>query len=229
MLADRVGIIDHGKIVAEGTPAALKAEIGRPTRRGGARAIPTQRGSRRDVLGRFGERARRRPQRRAPSGSRRRRASLADVVRALDAEGIAIANLQLHAPTLDDVFLARPAARSRAPSEAEAEAEDAARRGEPSVERRPRAPRRQLARRSVVRTLRQPAKVVPALDLPAVPARGQRRRPRGGDQPPRLPDRLLPHLRARRALHPGRALRGDRTPAPTWPGTSRPASSTAWR
>ena len=31
VLADRVGIIDHGEIVAEGTPAALKAEIGRPT------------------------------------------------------------------------------------------------------------------------------------------------------------------------------------------------------
>ena len=30
-LADRVGIIDHGRIVAEGTPAELKAEIGRPT------------------------------------------------------------------------------------------------------------------------------------------------------------------------------------------------------
>src|SRR6188472_1277500 len=30
-LADRVGIIDHGQIVAEGTPAALKAQIGRPT------------------------------------------------------------------------------------------------------------------------------------------------------------------------------------------------------
>jgi len=30
-LADRVGIIDHGKIVAEGTPAQLKEEIGSPT------------------------------------------------------------------------------------------------------------------------------------------------------------------------------------------------------
>src|SRR6187397_1038227 len=29
-LADRVGIIDHGHIVAEGTPAELKATIGRP-------------------------------------------------------------------------------------------------------------------------------------------------------------------------------------------------------
>src|SRR3954462_5727811 len=30
-LANRVGIIDHGKIVAEGTPGALKAEIGDPS------------------------------------------------------------------------------------------------------------------------------------------------------------------------------------------------------
>ena len=30
-LADRIGIIDRGKIAAEGTPAALKAEVGRPT------------------------------------------------------------------------------------------------------------------------------------------------------------------------------------------------------
>src|SRR5690349_16062860 len=30
-LANRVGIIDHGTIVAEGTPAALKEEVGRPT------------------------------------------------------------------------------------------------------------------------------------------------------------------------------------------------------
>src|SRR5204863_2888739 len=31
VLAGRVGIIDHGRIVAEGTPSELKAEIGRPT------------------------------------------------------------------------------------------------------------------------------------------------------------------------------------------------------
>jgi ABC-type uncharacterized transport system ATPase subunit len=33
--------------------------------------------------------------------------TLADVVRALDAEDIAVAHLQLHAPSLDDVFLAQ--------------------------------------------------------------------------------------------------------------------------
>src|SRR6202045_470773 len=31
VLADRVAIIDRGRIVAEGTPEALKAEVGRPT------------------------------------------------------------------------------------------------------------------------------------------------------------------------------------------------------
>ena len=34
-------------------------------------------------------------------------AQLADVVRALDAENIHMEHLQLHAPTLDDVFLAK--------------------------------------------------------------------------------------------------------------------------
>src|SRR2546422_649885 len=31
VLADRLGIIDHGRIVAEGTPQELKAQVGRPT------------------------------------------------------------------------------------------------------------------------------------------------------------------------------------------------------
>src|ERR671939_1225160 len=38
VLADRVGIIDHGHLVAEGTPAALKAEVGRPT----VEAVPAE-------------------------------------------------------------------------------------------------------------------------------------------------------------------------------------------
>jgi hypothetical protein len=33
--------------------------------------------------------------------------SLTEVVRALDAQGIEVAHLQVHAPTLDDVFLAK--------------------------------------------------------------------------------------------------------------------------
>ena len=53
-LADRVGIIDHGQIVAEGTTEALKAEIGRPT----VEAIPARRdrpGCVARILERFGE------------------------------------------------------------------------------------------------------------------------------------------------------------------------------
>src|ERR1700726_3312794 len=54
VLADRVGIIDRGRIVAEGTPAELKAAIGRPS----VEAIPQDPGDRdrlEAVLPRFGE------------------------------------------------------------------------------------------------------------------------------------------------------------------------------
>src|SRR5438270_10031021 len=54
ILADRVGIIDRGKIVAEGTPAELKAEIGQPT----LEAIPINAADRpvlAAALKRFGE------------------------------------------------------------------------------------------------------------------------------------------------------------------------------
>ena len=34
-------------------------------------------------------------------------ADLAEIVRALDAEDLSVENLQLHQPTLDDVFLAK--------------------------------------------------------------------------------------------------------------------------
>ena len=104
-LANRVGIIDHGQIVAEGTPAELKAEIGRPT----VEATPREPGERERlaaVLERFGERAGASP-RGAAARLEGGEAQLAEVVRALDGEGIAIEQLQLHAPSLDDVFLAK--------------------------------------------------------------------------------------------------------------------------
>ena len=106
-LAARVGIIDHGQIVAEGTPEALKAEIGEPS----VEAVPADPARRDDVarvLQRFG--GGECPHTIDESVAVRLKggdASLADVVRALDAEGIEVAHLQLHAPTLDDVFLAK--------------------------------------------------------------------------------------------------------------------------
>ncbi len=56
-LADRVGIIDHGKIVAEGTPAKLKAEIGSPTVEV-APGDPSESDTLAEELSRFGEPAR---------------------------------------------------------------------------------------------------------------------------------------------------------------------------
>jgi ABC-2 type transport system ATP-binding protein len=105
VLADRVGIIDRGRIVAEGTPAELKEAIGRPS----VEATPQDPGDRERLtvaLARFGEEAAAAPGSvavRLPKGV----SDLADIVRSLDAEGLRIADLRLHSPTLDDVFLAK--------------------------------------------------------------------------------------------------------------------------
>jgi ABC-2 type transport system ATP-binding protein len=105
VLAHRVGIIDRGKIVAEGTPAELKRAIGRPS----VEAIPADPGDYERlvaVMRRFGEEAAAAPNGVAaqlPEGV----GDLAEIVRTLDAEGLPIADLRLHAPTLDDVFLAK--------------------------------------------------------------------------------------------------------------------------
>jgi ABC-2 type transport system ATP-binding protein len=103
VLADRVGIIDQGRIVAEGTPAALKAEIGRPS----VHAIPRREDDRERIaafLAGFGE----------PLATSRDVAvrlrdglGLADIVRAVDQNGVDVVDLELRAPTLDDVFLAK--------------------------------------------------------------------------------------------------------------------------
>jgi ABC-2 type transport system ATP-binding protein len=50
-------------------------------------------------------------------------AQLAEVVRALDAEDIHVQHLQLHAPTLDDVFLAKTGRSLEGGGEAEVEPE----------------------------------------------------------------------------------------------------------
>jgi ABC-2 type transport system ATP-binding protein len=120
VLADRVGIIDRGHIVAEGTPEELKDEIGRPSVEATPRD-PGRLGHTREVLARFGEAVTG-----SPKGAAVRLAGgdaqLAEVVRALDSEGIEIEELQLHAPTLDDVFLAKTGRSLEGEGEAEPEA-----------------------------------------------------------------------------------------------------------
>src|SRR5829696_3939378 len=103
-LAARVGIIDHGHIVAEGSPAALKAQVGRPTVEA-VPADPADHDRAAAILARFGD----------PCGSsngvavrlRSSEADLAGIVRALDADHLKVEHLELHQPSLDDVFLAK--------------------------------------------------------------------------------------------------------------------------
>src|SRR5206468_925269 len=103
VLADRVGIIDHGQIVAEGTPEALKRGLGRK-RIEVVPADPADRSMVAAVLAAFGQPYEGRPEAvsvRMPPGQD----GMEGIVRALDGAGVAVADLALHAPTLDDVFL----------------------------------------------------------------------------------------------------------------------------
>jgi ABC-2 type transport system ATP-binding protein len=105
VLADRIGIIDHGRIVAEGTPARLKAEIGSPTvevapsdPRSGERLaelLSGFEGLRRNGHGTVTVQL--------PGGE----SQLAEIVRILDHADLRVETLQLHQPSLDDVFLAK--------------------------------------------------------------------------------------------------------------------------
>jgi ABC-2 type transport system ATP-binding protein len=104
VLADRVGIIHRGHIVAEGTPDELKAQIGRPT----VEAVPadeSQRAGIEELLRQFGTPAQGSPE--AVCARIEQEADLADIIRALDAAGLHVAQIHLHEPTLDDVFLAK--------------------------------------------------------------------------------------------------------------------------
>jgi ABC-2 type transport system ATP-binding protein len=105
VLADRIGIIDHGHIVAEGTPAQLKAEIGGPS----VEVTPADAGAGGELAELL-----------APLGELRREGNgsvtvqlpggeseLAEIVRVLDRAQLRVETLQLHQPSLDDVFLVK--------------------------------------------------------------------------------------------------------------------------
>jgi len=100
-LADRVGIIDAGRMAAEDTPSALKAEAGKPHL-----DVSLAEGDKREaeaILARFGA---------VPAARdgvvsvelEHGAAQVAQVVRALDEAGLAVGSLDLVEPTLDDVF-----------------------------------------------------------------------------------------------------------------------------
>lgn len=120
-LADNVGIIDSGRIVAEGTPDSLKAEVGNPHLQlhlaGGSaaeaeallasvgRLLPPKDG--RCVLVEVANGA----------------ADIPRVVRLLDEAGIAVESLELVKPTLDDVFVEKTGYHLASEDEEDAEQE----------------------------------------------------------------------------------------------------------
>ena len=106
-LADRVGIIARGNLVAEGTPALLKSRVGEPTvhvELADAGSAPAAREALAD-LGTLEPGSEGTPCRvalRTPAG----RTAIGPVIRALDDHGVAVEFVEVETPTLDDVFMA---------------------------------------------------------------------------------------------------------------------------
>ncbi|MET8546760.1 ATP-binding cassette domain-containing protein [Kitasatospora sp. NPDC004799] len=108
-LCDRVAIVDHGRVVAEGTPEALKREIS-----GDVVLVGLDAGA--DAFARAAEVLRPQPylHRLEQNGDEGLRLYLEDgaaaiprLLRALEAAGVTPGTVQLQRPSLDDVFLAR--------------------------------------------------------------------------------------------------------------------------
>jgi ABC-2 type transport system ATP-binding protein len=105
-LADTIGVVDHGRIIASGTADQLKAEVGGervevvvhdPAKLGAAReVVGTQCGCEVTVQEHV---------RRITAPTQGGAGQLVIVIRALDDAGIAIDDIGLRRPTLDDVFL----------------------------------------------------------------------------------------------------------------------------
>jgi len=121
-LADRIAVVDQGLVIAEGTPNELKSRIG-----GERLEIHLCDGGRGEqALAALTELASEQPF--LEDGTVRvpvteRRGTIADAVRRLDDAGIAIDDISVSTPTLDDVFLTLTGhAAEEAAEEAEAQA-----------------------------------------------------------------------------------------------------------
>ena len=106
-LADRVGIIARGKLVAEDTPETLKSRVGEPTLHVEV-ADPESAPRARAALAGLGEPEP--PNEATPTRVALRTAAgkgaIAPAIRALDEHGVEIESVEVQTPTLDDVFMA---------------------------------------------------------------------------------------------------------------------------
>jgi len=123
-LADEISVIDHGKLIAHGTPAELKHRVGgqtlevRPTNREDLAAVGA-------LLTQVANRPVESPGRGVLSVPVESDAALTAVVRRLDDAGIAVTELSLRLPSLDEAFFALTGRRA-AEDPAEAPKESAA-------------------------------------------------------------------------------------------------------
>jgi ABC-2 type transport system ATP-binding protein len=104
-LADRVGIIAGGTLVAEGTPDELKGRVGEPTLHVDLAAGADLDAARR-ALATVGPLVDCAADGRVAIRAARGKATVPVAVRALDEAGIAVESLEVESPTLDDVFAA---------------------------------------------------------------------------------------------------------------------------
>lgn len=100
-LADRIAIIDHGRVVRQGAPRDLKAAVGSPTLQIDVDASSVEQA--RALLAGFGD-LRPTAEGTLGVGLARGAEDVASVVRALDGAGIKVRHLELNEPSLDDVF-----------------------------------------------------------------------------------------------------------------------------
>jgi daunorubicin resistance ABC transporter ATP-binding subunit len=104
-LAERIAVVDHGHVVANDTPAALKHQLGSTVVEMGLGDEEAAGRARRLVAASFGENVEQEGatvRLTSDDGSR----VLVGLLRSLDAEGLAPATVTVREPSIDDVFLA---------------------------------------------------------------------------------------------------------------------------
>lgn len=100
-LAQRIAIIDNGRIVREGSPAALKSDVGAPTLR--VDVVDSDFEAAKQIMSKLGEERPARKGRIAIGLSGGTRAITA-VLKALEDQNIEVQHVELDEPSLDDVF-----------------------------------------------------------------------------------------------------------------------------
>jgi ABC-2 type transport system ATP-binding protein len=120
-LATTIAVIDQGRLLAEGTPAELKDRVG------GERleirlGDPAQGEAARAALSGMADERPRLEGDLLTVGVHRRPSAIVEAVRTLDSDGVAVADIALRRPTLDDVFMALTGHAAEPSGEAEREA-----------------------------------------------------------------------------------------------------------